>query len=152
MTRLTMVGITHRGAPLALLERVAVRREDRPDLLAKLRALGCSEAVLLSTCSRVEVYVGNASAEPNQVVEVLLDVFAEHSGATQDELRAVVEVLTGQAVVEHLFEVTAGLSSRVLGEVAIRAPSRPADREAAAVRLTGPFLRRVAPRLAPPGG
>ena len=61
MTRLTMVGITHRGAPLAPLERVAIRREDRPGLLAMLRVLGCSETVLLSTCSRVELYVGNAS-------------------------------------------------------------------------------------------
>jgi len=145
VTRLTMVGITHRGAPLALLERVAVRREDRPDLLAKLRAVGCSEAVLLSTCSRVEVYVGNASAEPNQVVEVLLDVFAEHSGATQDELRAVVEVLTGQAVVEHLFEVTAGLSSRVLGEVEILAQARTAFREAGAAGMTGLVLSRLFP-------
>ena len=145
MTRLTMVGITHRGAPLALLERVAIRRQDRPGLLAMLRVLGCSEAVLLSTCSRVEIYVGNASPGPNELVRVLVDLLAGHSGATLDDIRGVVEVRTGQAVVEHLFDVTAGLSSRVLGEVEILAQTRTAFREAAAAGMSGPVLGRLFP-------
>jgi glutamyl-tRNA reductase len=145
VTRLTMVGITHRGAPLALLERVTVRREDRPDLLETLRVLGCSEAVLLSTCSRVEIYVGIASAGSTELTDVLLDVFAGHSGATQDEVRAAAEVRTGNAVVEHLFDVTAGLSSRVLGEVEILAQTRGAFREARAAGMTGRVLGRLFP-------
>ena len=145
MTRLTMVGITHRGASLALLERVVVRREERPDLFERLRVVGCSEAVLLSTCSRVEIYVGNAATEPSRLLDGLLDVLAEHSGATHDELRAVVEVRTGQAVVEHLFDVTAGLSSRVLGEVEILAQARTAFREAGAAGMTGLVLGRLFP-------
>jgi len=146
VTRLTMVGITHRSAPLSLLERVAVRRDDRPDLLAALRAVGCCEAVLLSTCSRVEIYLGNAShLGTNELLEVLLDVLAEHSGATHDELRAVVEVRTGQGVVEHLFLVTAGLQSRMLGEVEILAQTQSAFREARAAGMTGLVLSRLFP-------
>jgi len=140
-----MVGISHRGASLTLLERVAVRRADRPDLLAALRAAGFSEAVLLSTCSRVEIYLGNASPQPNELLEVLLDVLAEHSGATHDELRAVVEVRSGQAAVEHLFDVTAGLQSRVLGEVEILAQTRLAFREARTAGMTGLVLGRLFP-------
>jgi glutamyl-tRNA reductase len=145
VTRLTMVGISHRGASLTLLERVTVRREDRPDLRAALRAIGCYEAVLLSTCSRVEIYVGNASPGANELVEMLLDLLAEHSGATYDELRAVVEVRTGQTAVEHLFDVTAGLRSRLLGEVEILAQTRSAFRESQAVGMTGPVLGRLFP-------
>jgi glutamyl-tRNA reductase len=145
VTRLTMVGVTHRGASLALLERVAVPREERPDLLSTLRAVGCSEAVLLSTCSRVEIYVGNASPGPIELEELLLDILARHSGATRDELRAVVEIRTGQAVVEHLFNVTAGLRSRVLGEVEILAQARTAFREARAAGMTGQLLGRLFP-------
>jgi glutamyl-tRNA reductase len=145
VTRLTMVGITHRGAPLALLERVSIRREERPGMLAMLRVLGCSEAVLVSTCSRVEIYVGNASLGPNELVDVLVDLLAGHSGASPDDLRGVVEVRTGQAVVEHLFEVTAGLSSRVLGEVEILGQTRTAFREAAAAGMTGTVLGRLFP-------
>jgi len=140
-----MVGITHRGAPLALLERVSIRREERPGMLAMLRVLGCSEAVLVSTCSRVEIYVENPSLGPNELVSVLVDLLAGHSGATPDDLRGVVEVRTAQAVVEHLFEVTAGLSSRVLGEVEILAQTRTAFREAAAAGMTGPVLGRLFP-------
>lgn len=145
MTGLTMVGVTHRGAPLALLERVAICREERPGLLARLRVLGCSEAVLLSTCSRVEIYVGNASLETNELVKALVELLAGHSGAILDDLRGVVEVRAGQAVVEHLFEVTAGLSSRVLGEVEILAQTRTAFREAVAAGMTGPVLGRLFP-------
>jgi len=140
-----MVGITHLGAPLALLERVAIRREARPGLLAMLRVLGCSEAVLLSTGSRVEIYVGNASPGPNELVNVLVDLLAGHSGTALDDIRGVVEVRTGQAVVEHLFDVTAGLSSRVLGEVEILAQTRTAFREATAAGMTGPVLGRLFP-------
>ena len=145
VTRLTMVGITHRRASLTLLERVAVRRDARPGLLGALRAVGCSEAVLLSTCSRIEIYLGNVSPGPEELLEVLLDVLAEHSGATHDELRAVIEVRTGQAVVEHLFLVTAGLRSRVLGEVEILAQTRSAFREAGAAGMTGLVLGRLFP-------
>ncbi|MEP7018374.1 MAG: glutamyl-tRNA reductase [Actinomycetota bacterium] len=145
MTGLTMVGVTHRGAPLPLLERVAISRDKRPGLLARLRVLGCSEAVLLSTCSRVEIYVGNASLGANELVEGLVNLLAGHSGATLDGLRGVVEVRAGQAVVDHLFEVTAGLSSRVLGEVEILAQTRTAFREAAAAGMTGPVLGALFP-------
>jgi len=130
---------------LSLLERVAVRKEDRPDLLAALLAAGCSEAVLLSTCSRVEIYIGNAPLGPREGIEVLLDVLAEHSAVTHDELRRVLEIRTGRAVVEHLFLVTAGLQSRVLGEVEILAQTRSAFREARAAGMTGLILGRLFP-------
>ncbi|MEO6143257.1 MAG: glutamyl-tRNA reductase [Dermatophilaceae bacterium] len=140
-----MVGISHHGAPLALLERVAVRREDRPDVLALLQAGGCSEAVLLSTCSRVEIYLGDAYLEPKELLEVVLDVLAEHSGVTLDALRAVIEIRAAQSVVDHLFDVTAGLKSRVLGEVEILAQTRSALRESRTAGMTGPVLGRLFP-------
>ncbi|WP_411284534.1 glutamyl-tRNA reductase [Lapillicoccus sp.] len=140
-----MVGISHRGASLSLLERVAVRREDRPDLRAALRTIGCGEAVLLSTCSRVEIYLGHASPGESELVTMLLEVLAEHSGATHHELGAVVEVRTGQAAVGHLFDVTAGLQSRLLGEVEILAQTRSAFRESQASGMTGPVLGRLFP-------
>jgi glutamyl-tRNA reductase len=145
MTRLTMVGITYRTASLTLLERVAVRRDDRPHLLAALRAVGCSESVLLSTCSRVEIYVGNSPLGSGELLEVLLDVLAQQSGATTDELRPVAEVRTGKAVVEHLFQVTAGLQSRVPGEAEILGQTRLAFREARAAGMTGLVLSRLFP-------
>jgi len=140
-----MVGISHRRASITLLGRVGVRREDRPGALSALRDAGCPEAVLLSTCSRVEIYVGNASFRPNELFGVLLDLLVEHSGVTHDELRAVVDVRIGQSAVEHLFDVTAGLKSRVLGEVEILAQTRSAFRESQAAGMTGLALGQLFP-------
>lgn len=140
-----MVGVSHRGAPLSLLERLTVRREDRPDLRAALRGLGFDEAVVLSTCSRVEVYCVNPSPGPPDPVTMLLNALAAHSGADPDELGAVVEVRTGHAAVEHLFSVTAGLQSRLLGEVEILAQTQVAFRESQAEGMTGAVLGRLFP-------
>lgn len=140
VNRLAMVGITHQGVPSALFERIAVRRQTRPDLLAALRAVGCSEAVLLSTGSRVEIYLGDTSPWPPALLKRVFDVLAYHSGATPDELAAVFEVRTGQAAVEHLFLVTAGLQSRVLGEAEILAQTQLAFCEAAAAGMASPVL------------
>lgn len=145
MNGLSMVGISHRGASLSLLERVSVRRERRPDLRAALRTLGFDEAVLLSTCSRVEIYFGVPSPAVGDPVEVVLDVLAAQGGAARDELRSVVEVRTGQASVEHLFTVTAGLQSRLLGEVEILAQTQSAFRESQAEGMTGPLLGGLFP-------
>ena len=140
MNGLSMVGISHRGASLSLLERASVRREHRPVLLADLRTRGFDEAVVLSTCSRVEIYVGGRSAAGGDPVGMLLDALAAHGGAARDELDAVVEVRTGQAAVEHLFTVTAGLHSRLLGEVEILAQTQAAFRESQTEGMTGPVL------------
>jgi glutamyl-tRNA reductase len=142
---LSMVGVSHRGAPLNLLERMSVRREDRPDVRAALRALGFDEAVVLSTCSRVEIHCKNLSAAAGDTVKVLLDVLEAHSGVDRDELRAVVEVRTGHAAVEHLFSVTAGLQSRMLGEVEILAQTQAAFRESQSEGMTGSLLGRLFP-------
>lgn len=139
--RLSMVGLTHRGATLALLEGVSVPRGERGRLLHALRAAGCAEAVVLSTCSRVEIYAGPGGGGPRG----LLAVLAEHSGQPLTELHPAAELREGSAVVEHLFRVTAGMESRVIGEVEIHGQVRAAFREAQAAGMTGATLGRVFP-------
>jgi hypothetical protein len=63
--------------------------------------------------------------------------------AYRDELRAVVEVRTGHAAVEHLFSVTAGMQSRLLGEAEILAQTQVAFRESQSEGMTGSLLGRV---------
>jgi hypothetical protein len=112
---LSMVGVTHRGAPLPLLERMSVPRGDRSRFLTAVHDAGYPEAVVLSTCSRTEIYVRPAAGE----AAGLLAVLAGHAGSTPVDLQAAAETRTGQTVVEHLFRVAAGLDSRVIGEVEI---------------------------------
>ncbi len=139
MNRLSMVGVTHREAPMALLEQVSVRRGDRGQFLTTLRDAGYPAAVVLSTCSRTEIYVDPVASG----AEGLLAVLAEHAGRTYVELQAGAEIRTGQAVVEHLFRVVAGLDSRAIGEVEIHGQVRQAFRAAQAAGMAGPALSQL---------
>ncbi|MDQ1629963.1 MAG: glutamyl-tRNA reductase [Actinomycetota bacterium] len=141
MRRLSMIGVTHRRASLALLERVAIRPGERAEFLEALRHSGCAEAVVLSTCSRTEIYAHAAPDGP----QGLLSVLASHAARPRPEVEAVAEIRTGRSVVEHLFRVTAGLDSRVVGEVDIHGQARAAFRHAAAAGMAGPSLGRLFP-------
>jgi glutamyl-tRNA reductase len=137
--QLRMVGVSHRRSSPGLLEQVAVRREDLPTLLETLQSAGYAEAVLLSTCSRTEIYARSGAGSDQGLIEIL----AAQAGVPRTSLDAGVTVLAGQAVVEHLFRVTAGLESRVVGEVDVVDQVRLAHRAAQSAGITGPHLDRL---------
>src|SRR5437773_8353183 len=106
------VGMSHRTADVRVLERATVAAEDTHKVLVEL--LNCpnvDEALLVSTCNRVEVYavVGAFHGGLADVVNVL----ARHSGQDTTELHSHLYVHYAAAAVEHLFTVTAGLDSMV---------------------------------------
>src|SRR6266545_5072075 len=112
------VGLSHRTADMRVLERVTVAGDEVGKVLDEL--LGCaavSEAVLVSTCNRVEVYavVDAFHAGLADVVQVL----ARHSGVDAAALYEHLYVHYASAAVEHMFNVAAGLDSMVLGEAQI---------------------------------
>ncbi|GAB2995865.1 glutamyl-tRNA reductase [Saccharothrix stipae] len=113
-----VVGLSHRTTPVPVLERVAVADADRGKVLDQLlTAPSVSEAVLLSTCNRVEVYavVETFHGGMNEVVEVL----ARQAGAEPADLFEHLYVHYSAAAVEHLFSVAGGLDSMVVGEAQI---------------------------------
>lgn len=139
--RLAMIGVTHRAAPLSLLERVALCAGARTKVLTTLQESGCGEAVVLSTCSRTEIY-SHALAGGTAP---LLSALAAHTGTSRAVIEAVAEARTGQPVAEHLFRVTSGLDSRILGEHDIHGQVRAPFRHADAAGMSGPTLGRLFP-------
>src|SRR6185437_4906066 len=139
--RLLVVGLSHAEAPLSLLERVVVGRDELPLLLSTLAAAGFTEAVVLSTCSRFEAYVVSKDRDE----EDLLAVLAGRAGPSAAAVRQVMCVRSGPAAVHHLFRVTSGFESPVSGEVDIHGQVRTAFRRAQAARMTGPLLGRLFP-------
>lgn len=137
----SMVGFTHRASVLRVLERVSVPQGEHDELLCALRTAGFPEAVALSTCSRTEVYAG-LSAEPPQR---LLDVLVARAGGWSAELCDAAEIRCGDDAVHHLFRVTAGLDSRVVGEPEIRSQVRSAFRRSYAAGMTGAVLGELFP-------
>ena len=108
-----LVGVSHRTAPVPVLERVAVTDTDRPKLIDKLLASShISEAMIVSTCNRVEVYAV-VDAFHGALTEVG-EILADHSGLDLTALHAHAYVRYSEAAVEHLFAVASGLDSMVI--------------------------------------
>src|SRR5438128_7404314 len=113
---IVVVGLSHRTAPLALRERLAVGRDHLPAMLQRLRAeAGLAEAMLLSTCNRVEVYGRGEDGVDAQALDWFTAV-ATADGPARDEVVASVYRLTGAAAIRHAFRVAASLESMVIGE------------------------------------
>lgn len=110
------VGLSHRTASVELRERFAVAEDTIPLSLARLRAAGCAdEAVWLSTCNRMELYVaGDASR-----AELVRRFVIEASRVDGDPLGDALYLLREPESIEHLFRVACGLDSMVLGETEI---------------------------------
>jgi len=128
---LALIGINHRSAPIELRERFAALGSAavRESLLVE----GWQEAVVVSTCNRFEVYAVGAFPE-SEVGERLSAAIEKISGETITDHRY---VQTGAAVVEHLFTVSSGLDSLVLGECEILGQVKKAYEDARASDATG---------------
>ncbi|HEV8651268.1 MAG TPA: glutamyl-tRNA reductase [Actinomycetes bacterium] len=134
-----VVGLNFKSAPLDQLERLAVDQERRPKALAHLLAQDhVHEAVVLSTCNRVEVYTaisrfhGGAADVRHSLAEFHhLDPqdFAHHLYAYYEE-----------RAVQHLFAVASGVDSMVVGETQVLGQVREAFQGATAERAVGPVL------------
>jgi glutamyl-tRNA reductase len=111
---LVIVGVSHRTAPLEIREALAFPRDQLPDFLHRLRQQGgVDEAMILSTCNRVELYARSADGEAGSALAAFL---AETHGRTATQLGAHVYSLTGDEAVRHAFRVAASLDSMVIGE------------------------------------
>lgn len=108
-----MLGINHRTAPIELRERVAFTPERMSEAFAELRAAsGASEAAILSTCNRTELYL----AGDDDCAPLVLRWLAGFHGLEAAELEEVLYIHRDADAVRHVMRVAAGLDSMVLGE------------------------------------
>jgi len=136
------LGLSYRTAPVAVLERVALMGDARAKLLRDLaQAPSVGEVVVVSTCNRVEVYadVGKFHAGVADVAEML----ARHAGLALEEMAPHLYVHYEERAVAHLFCVTAGLDSMVVGEGQILGQVREALRLAQTGAAAGRVLNEL---------
>src|SRR5581483_7739049 len=139
---LLVVGLSHRSAPVDVLERVAVSAADAGKVLSQLlEREHVAEALLLSTCNRVEVYAV-VTAFHGGLADIT-DVLAGQSAVALDELSDHLYVHYAAAGVEHLFSVAAGLDSMVVGEPQILGQLRSAYAGAEQAGSVGRALHEV---------
>jgi glutamyl-tRNA reductase len=109
---LTLIGVNHRTAPIALRERVAIGRDELPEALRVLaRMPGVSECLIVSTCNRVELL---AVTEDGSIE--LEGFFTEFFGIAVEELKPHLVAYRDREAVSHLFRMAASLDSMVVGE------------------------------------
>ena len=110
-----VVGMSHRTAPIEVLERAALDTDAAVKLSHQvIETPSVTESVVISTCNRVEVYV--EADRFHGSVEEVSRLIGEHAGLDMESLVKHVYVHYDDAAVAHLFSVTSGLDSMILGE------------------------------------
>lgn len=113
-TTLTVIGVNHRTAPIAVRERVAIPPGELPEVVRELaEEPGVEECMILSTCNRVEILA--TVREEGQIEEFL----GRRFGIDQKVLKPHLYACSGAEAVTHVFRVAASLDSMVVGEAQI---------------------------------
>ena len=131
------LGTTHRTASISFLETWSRAHEDpRGEIAALAQRAGCREFLFLGTCNRLEIYYvkSNAAADAEETRRAL---------GVRDEDTPHFEHLFGADVVAHLFNVTSGLDSMVVGEAQVLGQAKSAHRIAQESGTIGPLLDRL---------
>jgi glutamyl-tRNA reductase len=138
---LMVIGLNHRTAPLAMRERFWISENRRYEVLRELRrADGIEEAVVLSTCCRTEFLLW--ASEPTAAANSLLHFLGTEYGLKLSEWEHFYRLLD-EGALSHIFRVTCGLDSLVLGEPQIVTQVKDAWERAQTVGSAGHFLNTV---------
>ena len=139
---LVVAGTSHRCAAVEVRERLSFSESDAVAAAGRLRAAGvATEAVVLSTCNRVEIYA-SGEGEPGALSRAVRAFLASDRGFDGDVV-PVTYVHAGAGALEHLFRVCAGLDSLVLGETEILGQIKKSYAAALAAGHTGGGLNRA---------
>jgi len=145
MSELFVVGLSWRTAKVAVREKLAFREDEITDTLnALIRELPVSEALLISTCNRVEVYgVAKRDADVPASVRTWL---AQRKSAKLAELNDALYERRGPAAIRHVFAVASSLDSLVVGEAQILGQLKDAYALSGTAGTSGPVLSRAVER------
>ena len=137
-----VVGLNHRTVPLDLLERMTIPASRLPKALADLTSREhINEAVVLSTCNRIEVYV--FAEKFHGAYQDIRNFFAEVSHVAPEEFSDHLTSLYDGDAARHLFSVASGLDSAVLGEHEILGQVRKSWETASTEGAVGPVLNTL---------
>jgi glutamyl-tRNA reductase len=138
--QLLAIGLNHETAPVDLRERVSFGPDTMEEALGDLaKSRVASEAAILSTCNRTEIYCGNDHMERERVVCWLSD----YAGFGARDLEQSLYTHPDEQAVKHAFRVASGLDSMVLGEPQILGQMKDAFQRASEAGTTGKVFNRL---------
>ncbi len=142
MSELLLLGTSHKTAPLAVRERIALPEGRAEKFLAELSGHPeIREAVVVSTCNRTELYV--VVSDPVEAETTVLGMFARQAGLRPTELMDVMSTSTNCDAARHLYRVSSGLESMIVGEAEVQGQVKRAYEAALAARTTGPLTNKL---------
>lgn len=137
-SRLLVVGTNHRSSPAAFRDRVFIADAEMPMFLAELRHAGLDQAIVLSTCDRIEIQA--LHAEPDVAAARLTDILRARAGLSTAALRQEIYALRGPEALRHVFAVASALDSQVVGEPQVLGQVKDALKRAQGAAMSGPEL------------
>jgi glutamyl-tRNA reductase len=141
-SRMLALGISHKTAPLALRERLALPEGRAASVLRELVAHPeIHEAVAISTCNRTELYL--VASDPVEAENGALAALSRQAGIPPTELLRSLYSPRGMDAVRHLFGVAAGLDSMIVGEAEVQGQVKRAYELALVEGVTGPITNRL---------
>jgi glutamyl-tRNA reductase len=139
---LLAIGVSHKTAPVALRERLALPEGRAASVLGELVAEpAVHEAVAISTCNRTELYL--VASDPVEAENLALGALSRQADIRLTELFGSIYSLRDADAVRHLFAVTAGLDSMIVGEHEVQGQVKRAYELALVEGVTGPVSNRL---------
>jgi glutamyl-tRNA reductase len=141
LSRLVVVGASHRTSSEATRDRLFISEDDLPGFLTKVSPAGFSEAVAMSTCARTEIF---GLAEDGSAARIgAIGLLSDLGGFDRESLATETYCHQGEDALRHLFRVAASLDSPIVGEPEVTGQFRDAVRIATAHEHVGGGLSAV---------
>lgn len=135
------ISLAHQHSPLTLRERFSLNEVGVKKMLNSLKeVLGVSEALIVSTCNRTEVFY---TSEEDLSVEIIKLLCIEKAISFSNEIKSYFNVLKEAPATKHLFRVSIGLESQVVGDLQITHQIKRAYQASVDEEMAGPFLHRL---------
>ena len=142
MSELLAIGISHKTAPVEVRERLALPEARAADFLRDLRGAGdVHEAVAISTCNRTELYL--VVGDPVEAESTVLSMLATHAGIRPTQLASAIYSHRNCDAARHLYRVTSGLESMIVGEAEVQGQVKRAYDAALGKETVGPLTNHL---------
>ena len=142
MSELLTLGVSHKTAPVEVRERLALPPGRASEFMRDLRgAADVQEAVAISTCNRTELYL--VVSDPVEAESTVLSMFARQAGIRLTGLASAIYSHRNCEAARHLYRVTSGLESMIVGEAEIQGQIKRAYEEALSKETAGPLTKHL---------
>jgi len=142
MRHIILIGLNHNTAPVELREKIAFSDPElKQALLSLKKKQDINEAFILSTCNRVEILA--AVSDIQNAIQSIDDFFSEEKNIDFNDIKKFFYIYSDEKAAKHIFMVSAGLDSMILGEPQILGQLKEAYRSAVEQKTSGPILNRL---------